>query len=338
MVLPILIGAAVLAAGWGVKSAVEASSNSDKAKQTVDDATQRLENAKSNLIKQGELSQAQLESLARVRLETSFTALKRLVALANRVHTGSDDSKLATADKVTIPDMTLARLEEITLTAGDILQAGSSGLGTAALAGIGTVGLAQAVGTASTGAAISSLSGAAATNATWAWLGGGSIAAGGGGMVAGMMATGGLAVGVVALVAGMKAASAAEKKLTDATAFAAAADVDIQRMDVYRLKLLALVTRCRQVENVLLALRQRTEQKFSKMEAALDAISPGRVPFASLSDAEKSLYKTCILMGTTLYELVEINLSDDTEAIRVQGNEILSHAQSLLDLSPGGAA
>ena len=40
-------------------------------------------------------------------------------------------------------------------------------------------------GVASTGTAISSLSGAAATNAALAWLGGGAIAAGGGGMAAG---------------------------------------------------------------------------------------------------------------------------------------------------------
>ena len=43
----------------------------------------------------------------------------------------------------------------------------------------------SAFATASTGSAIAGLSGAAATNATLAWLGGGAIAAGGGGMAAG---------------------------------------------------------------------------------------------------------------------------------------------------------
>jgi hypothetical protein len=45
---------------------------------------------------------------------------------------------------------------------------------------------------ASTGTAISTLSGAAATNATLAWLGGGSIAAGGGGVAAGTAVMGGI--------------------------------------------------------------------------------------------------------------------------------------------------
>lgn len=57
-----------------------------------------------------------------------------------------------------------------------------------AVVGLGpsaAMGVATTFGVASTGTAISSLSGAAATNAALAWLGGGTLAAGGGGMAAG---------------------------------------------------------------------------------------------------------------------------------------------------------
>ncbi|TPR14257.1 hypothetical protein [Apilactobacillus timberlakei] len=63
---------------------------------------------------------------------------------------------------------------------------GSAALGAAAsLGGPALSALVSSLGTASTGAAISGLSGAAATNATLAWLGGGSIAAGGAGVAGG---------------------------------------------------------------------------------------------------------------------------------------------------------
>lgn len=62
------------------------------------------------------------------------------------------------------------------------------------LASAAAFGLVAAFGSASTGTAISSLSGIAAYNATMACLGGGSIAAGGGGMLAGGLALGGVAV------------------------------------------------------------------------------------------------------------------------------------------------
>ena len=60
-----------------------------------------------------------------------------------------------------------------------------SGMAVASLAPSAAIWIATTFGTASTGTAISSLSGAAATNAALAWLGGGSLAAGGGGMAAG---------------------------------------------------------------------------------------------------------------------------------------------------------
>ena len=69
--------------------------------------------------------------------------------------------------------------------------AGGAGAGLAAGASVAFMGptaamwVATTFGTASTGTAISTLSGAAATNAALAWLGGGTLAAGGGGTAAG---------------------------------------------------------------------------------------------------------------------------------------------------------
>ena len=61
----------------------------------------------------------------------------------------------------------------------------SFGISVATLGPWAAMGVATSFGTASTGTAISLLSGAAAKNAALAWLGGGAIAAGGGGMAAG---------------------------------------------------------------------------------------------------------------------------------------------------------
>ena len=61
----------------------------------------------------------------------------------------------------------------------------SAGVAVAAMGPTAAMGIATTFGVASTGTAISTLSGAAATNAALAWLGGGALAAGGGGMAAG---------------------------------------------------------------------------------------------------------------------------------------------------------
>lgn len=60
-----------------------------------------------------------------------------------------------------------------------------AGVAVVTLGPTAAMGIATTFGVASTGTAISALSGAAATNAALAWLGGGALAAGGGGMAAG---------------------------------------------------------------------------------------------------------------------------------------------------------
>lgn len=70
-------------------------------------------------------------------------------------------------------------------TAGQGAAGIGAGVAVAALGPTAAMGIATTFGVASTGTAISALSGAAATNAALAWLGGGALAAGGGGMVAG---------------------------------------------------------------------------------------------------------------------------------------------------------
>lgn len=61
----------------------------------------------------------------------------------------------------------------------------AAGAAVVSVAPTAAIWIATTFGTASTGTAISALSGAAATNAALAWLGGGALAAGGGGMAAG---------------------------------------------------------------------------------------------------------------------------------------------------------
>ncbi len=78
----------------------------------------------------------------------------------------------------------------------------SSGVATAAAA----YGLVGTLASASTGTAISALSGLCRLkSATLAWLGGGTLAAGGGGVAAGTAVFGGLVVGPAILVAGLVA-------------------------------------------------------------------------------------------------------------------------------------
>ena len=85
-------------------------------------------------------------------------------------------------DSCEFADRELLAAREAAAGAGAGIAAGAS---VAFMAPTAAMWIATTFGTASTGTAISALSGAAATNAALAWLGGGALAAGGGGVAAG---------------------------------------------------------------------------------------------------------------------------------------------------------
>jgi hypothetical protein len=87
--------------------------------------------------------------------------------------------------------------------AQSLLKGVPSGMAAGAMAAFGAYGGTMMFGTASTGAAIASLNGVAAINATLAFLGGGALAAGGGGVALGVAVFGGVMLGPAIAVLGI---------------------------------------------------------------------------------------------------------------------------------------
>lgn len=104
------------------------------------------------------------------------------------------------------------RIEE-TITAGEIAMNTTKGLSTGISTALGAWALVSTTGLASTGTAIAGLSGAAATNATLAWFGGGAIAASGGGMAAGTLVLGGIVAIPALAITGVFSHLSANKKI-----------------------------------------------------------------------------------------------------------------------------
>jgi hypothetical protein len=102
-----------------------------------------------------------------------------------------------------------------TISSGEVAMNATKGMATGVSSALGTWALVSTLGTASTGTAIGTLSGAAATNATLAWLGGGALAAGGGGVAAGTAVLGGLVAIPALVVAGVFSHLKANKQIKE---------------------------------------------------------------------------------------------------------------------------
>lgn len=138
-------------------------------------------------------------------------------------------------------------------------------VGAGAGAGAATSAAATTFGVASTGAAISGLSGAAAESAALAWLGGGALAAGGGGMALGALALNFVTIGPGLLVAGFVVKGQGKKAVTQAREYQAKIEVEMARLDTADATMVAVESRTNELSGLL-------EEVSGKAVAALDEL------------------------------------------------------------------
>lgn len=331
MPLPLLlVGALALVGTVGAAGAASAVSDTKKAKDIGTRAKARLEKAQVRLRKAGDDTNAQLAELGRAKLAACTTTLKRVIAVADRVHVGKDEMKMAAVRGITVSPDTVKDMQDISFKAQDILKSGAAGLTTGALAGVGALGVAVTIGTASTGTAIGALSGAAATNATLAWLGGGALSAGGAGMAGGMMVAGGLVAAPALAIMGIAAAIKAEKGLTEATAYAAKVDVAVEKIRTAVFKTKAIDARAAQIRMAIRMLEDRTRPVLDGAEAMLDARRPGKIPYGDLAEHEQALYKTALALGAALYQVIDVDIIDELGEVTASSAQVLHDASGLM--------
>ncbi|QEY24612.1 hypothetical protein [Neisseria animalis] len=216
MAIPLVvgIGLAALGAYKGGKAVIdnkEANRINDSANDIIETAKEQVENSRKQC-------QAALENLGRKKAETIESSVQKTLKVFGLIK-NIDFRHDGDLGNLQLQENSFEVLTEMKEHVSFVLSSGLGASGGAvggALTAYGAYSGVMALGTASTGTAIGSLSGAAATNATLAWLGGGTIATGGGGIAAGTMALGALAAGPALLVAGWYMGSKASAKLDDA--------------------------------------------------------------------------------------------------------------------------
>ena len=205
MPLPFLAVAAVGVGLTGIFKGGKAISNNSKANDLIESAEWTYNDAKDTLEYQKNSTVSMLDKLGETMLNSWSNDIGEFIPLFNSLKKVQVEMKgninLKLKDKISSPRV-MKNMQVASLKATEVLGTGVSALGAGALAGIASYGGAMMFASASTGTAIASLSGAAATNATLAWFGGGSLAAGGLGVAGGTVVLGGVVAAPVIAVAG----------------------------------------------------------------------------------------------------------------------------------------
>ncbi len=302
MPLPfILWGAAAALAATGVVKGVEAVGNMNEAKEIGERAERRHRRKKRELEELRDETNTKYTALGEFKKEIFLNQIKHTIETLKKMKDAGSKLKGFESTFTVEEVKQMEQMVKMSLELDSGLLAGAVG---GALAGFGAYGSVGLLAAASTGTAITALSGAAATNATLAWLGGGSLAAGGFGMAGGMMALGGIIAGPALAIGGFMLASKAEEALTKAQEYRAEVDEAIEKMDLMEEGLRGLQTNADEMTHALSEMVKRFEQ----------------VKVYEIND-EKSL-ETMLAVGKSLKKILDINL------IREDGSPVLGIKQT----------
>ncbi len=210
------VGTGLLGVGKGIKAGIdqkEANDTNDAAEYKIERAKERINTSRKNCGKS-------IDDLGKRKVAVLDGSIKTFISEFEKLNHVelSESSGLNELQKMVLDKKTFSDLKELQGVATSLAGGLASGAMAGALTAFGAYGAAGALATASTGTAIASLSGAAATNATLAFFGGGSLAAGGLGMAGGTAVLGGLVAGPALAVLGFVVGAKASKNLDAANA------------------------------------------------------------------------------------------------------------------------
>jgi len=212
-------------------------------------------------------------------------------------------------------------LKEAAITAGGAALTGTVGV-------CGAYGLAGLIGTASTGTAIGTLSGAAATNATLAWLGGGAISAGGAGVAGGMVVLGGIALAPLAIFGMFLGVNKGKQQLNSAKDYSDQVDVLVEKIITLISELSQIRRACFLISESIEGLNQvmslhiekmneitkRLEERNLFIKKIVDPVKKYLFRLALLTDREIQIFTDSVNCASMLKQLIDKPLMNEEGA------------------------
>lgn len=308
MPIPLILGIGAAIAGVaGVGSGVHGAVKMKKANDTIKDSENRHKRNIERFDRRSESANKSMDALGNLELSilNGFDDFSNTIEkIQNR-----PQFKAYSKDGVTLPKYDKEELKKVSVGAG-VLIGGLGGAAAGTAGGFAAAGATSAAvmafGTASTGTAISTLSGAAATNAALAFLGGGSLAAGGGGIALGTTILGATTLGVGLLVGGMIFSFTGSKlsdKADEAYSQMRKAEDAINKACDY---LIDLENTSVKYSNSLTKVHQKYLENFNYISYVVNKLN--KLDWYEFNEDEKIATQNSVLLVGLLYKMCQVNL------------------------------
>lgn len=314
MPLPFILGAAALiGAVGGIGSGIHGAVKMKEANDTIKSADSRHKRNIKKFDETSEITNKVMDELGTLELEI----LKSFEDFSDTIEKiqNKPQFKEYTKNGIKLPVYNKEELKNVSVGAGVLLGGlGGAAVGTAggfAAAGAATSAV-MALGTASTGTAIASLSGIAATNATLAALGGGALAAGGGGIALGTTILGATTLGVGLLVGGVIFSVTGSKlsdKADEAWAQMEKAEKTINSICIYlnNLKETAI-----NYKKSIITVRDKYKEIFAYVSYTVNNLN--KIDWNDFTQEEKIATQNTVLLIGLLYKMCQVSLVNKSDS------------------------
>lgn len=323
MPIPLLfIGIGAVAGVFGVGKTIKAGVNQKEANQTNERADEIIKNAANKIETCRKNCGAAIDDLGKLKIQILDESVKPFIAEFEKLnHVELTESKgLNELQKMVLDKKNFTELKELQSMATSMVGGLASGAMAGALTAFGAYGAAGALATASTGTAIASLSGAAATNATLAFFGGGSLAAGGLGMAGGTAVLGGLVAGPALAVLGLVVGAKASANLDKAYSNLSKAKEFREEMDAASALCIGIRKRSAMFSRFLLSLNSVFEPLIYEMT---QIISTRGTDFRTYHDEEKKVVAEAMAMAGAIKTILDTPILDDEGNLTTESEKMV---------------
>lgn len=331
MPIPILfIGAAVATGTFGIGKSIkagvdqkEANDTNERADSIVRDASKKIETCRKNC-------GTAIDDLGACKINILDHSIKPFIHEFEKLnHVEVTESKgLNELQKMVLDKKNFTELKELQSMATSMAGGLASGAMAGALTAFGAYGAAGVLATASTGTAIATLSGAAATNATLAFFGGGSLAAGGLGMAGGTAVLGGLVAGPALAVLGVVVGAKASANRDRAYSNLAKAREFEEEMNAASTLCMGIRKRANMFKRFLLSLNAVFDPLIYEMG---EIIKRRGTDFREFREDEKKTVAEAMAMAGAIKSILDTPILDDDGNLAPESEKIIEATKAKLE-------
>lgn len=322
------VGTIATAGVVGAATTTSGAKKMSEAKDIIDSAESRYNNKKREVDKAEKKANTGLKYLGELKIGI-WQGFDEFYNVITKIKNCKIIEGKAKEESFRISKEELDNLKSLSFKTSELLSASAGSLGTGVLAGVAAYGGTMAVGTASTGTAIAGLSGAAASNATLAALGGGSLAAGGLGMAGGTAVLGGLVAAPALAIGGIFLAVKGSNSLEKAHEVSHKADKAIDKMNLS----IKLINDIDLTVNSVFKELKLLNDNFKITVAKLKNIVNEKQDFFYFTDEEVKTVETSVLIVKILKKLTTTDLlvkkGEEQSVNHSEIDAVVKEAQSL---------